>query len=383
MNIILRDYLIKRRWAISTIFFIYGLTFSSWAARIPTIQQKFDLSEAGLGSLLLALPIGSFLSLPIAGFLVAKFSSKLVTIVSILAYIFSFLLIPIVDSVFLLGVNLFLLGFTGNTVKIAINTQAVALEKLYERPILAAFHGMWSLAGFGGATFGALMIAFDTSILIHYSIVFVFNILLAILVFRKLLESDKTGTAVNQSIFSVPDKSLLLLGFIAFCSMLIEGTMFDWSGVYFKTIVQASIQWVGTGYVAFMISMATMRFFADKITAIYGAKVIIMISGTLSFLGLAIAILFPMLISSLTGFLIVGMGVSSVIPLVFGMAGSTNKMAPSVALASVSTMGFIGFLIGPPLVGFMAEVFGLQISFALIALMGLMIVLFGSRLKSA
>lgn len=367
--------------AISVIFFIYGLTFASWATRIPTIQQKFNLSEAGLGSLLLALPLGSFISLPIAGYLVAKFNSKVVVQLSILLYLLSLLLISFIDSIFILGIDLFLLGLMGNTLNIAINTQAVILSKLYKRPILGSFHGMWSLAGFAGAAVGALLIALNKSIGFHYLIIFGLNLLLSLLVFRYLLVSDKLKTDNSQTIFALPDRSLVVIGIIAFCSMLIEGTMFDWSGVYFKSIVQAPPQWVGMGYVAFMISMAAMRFVSDKVTLAYGVKAIIMVSGTLSFIGLTLVILFPVLLVSLIGFLIVGVGVSSVIPIVFGMAGNTTKMAPSVALASVSSMGFFGFLIGPPLVGFMAEAFGLQFSFAVIACIGLLTVLLASRLK--
>lgn len=371
----------RARWGISAIFFIYGLTFASWATRIPTIQQYFNLSDAGLGSLLLALPFGSFISLPIAAYLVAKFNSKVVVQLSILSYILSLLLISFIDSIFILGLDLFLLGLMGNTLNIAINTQAVILSKLYKRPILASFHGMWSLAGFAGAAVGAILIALNKSIAFHYAIIFGLNLFLSLFVFRYLLASDKSKTESSQPIFTLPDRSLLVLGLIAFCSMLIEGTMFDWTGVYFKNIVQAPPQWVGMGYVAFMISMAAMRFVADKMTLVYGVKTIIMVSGMLSFIGLSLVILFPVIITSLVGFLIVGVGVSSVIPLVFAAAGNTTKMAPSAALASVSSMGFFGFLIGPPMVGFMAEAFGLQFSFAVIAFIGLFTVLLASRIR--
>jgi Na+/melibiose symporter-like transporter len=269
----------------------------------------------------------------------------------------------------------------GNTLNIAINTQAVILSKLYKRPILASFHGMWSLAGFAGAAVGAILIALNKSIAFHYAIIFGLNLFLSLFVFRYLLASDKSKTESSQPIFTLPDRSLLVLGLIAFCSMLIEGTMFDWTGVYFKNIVQAPPQWVGMGYVAFMISMAAMRFVADKMTLVYGVKTIIMVSGMLSFIGLSLVILFPVIITSLVGFLIVGVGVSSVIPLVFAAAGNTTKMAPSAALASVSSMGFFGFLIGPPVVGFMAEAFGLQFSFAVIAFIGLFTVLLASRIR--
>ncbi len=372
------------RWSISIIFFCYGLTFASWAARIPTIQTKFQLSEAGLGTLLIALPVGSFISLPIAGYLAAKYGSKLVTIASIIAYSTSFVSIAFFDSIYLIGIMLFFLGFMGNSVNIAINTQAVDLGKLMKKTIMASFHGVWSLAGFAGAAIGALFIANDIGLQVHYISIFILNITLSLLAFPNLLQQnkDKQSTSDEPSpIFVLPDKSLLLLGIIAFFSMLIEGTMFDWSGVYFKKVVESPLKWVGVGYVAFMISMAGVRFVADKLTNMYGAKRMIFISGICSFSGLLLVIAIPQFVVAVVGFFIIGLGVSVVIPLVFDMAGNSKKMLPSLALASVSTMGFFGFLIGPPIIGFIAEALGLRTSFSLIAFMALLVVILSRRLK--
>lgn len=230
---IIKSPMIKSRWAISTIFFCYGLTFASWASRIPSIQEKFSLSEAELGTLLLMLPIGSFISLPIAGFLVAKWNSYLVTRLSIILYLISLVAISISENIFLLGLVLFLFGLMGNMVNIAINTQAVTLEKEYRKNIMASFHGMWSLAGFFGAIIGAFMIGNEVMLQYHYTIIFVSSILAALLSFKFLIKSDLDEDE-NKPIFAIPDKSLLLLGIIAFCSMMCEGTMFDWSGVYYK-----------------------------------------------------------------------------------------------------------------------------------------------------
>ncbi|GAB3336260.1 MFS transporter [Marivirga atlantica] len=371
----------KNRLAISAIFFSYGLTFASWAARIPSIQSKFDLSEAGLGSLLIALPVGSFISLPIAGYLVAKYGSKKITQINVLAYSLSLFLIAFIPSVYAVGAMLFLFGFTGNSINVAINTQAVDLGKLMKKPIMASFHGMWSLAGFGGAALGAVMIAYNLNLELHYGLVLAINLIVSLWAFSSLLHIKPTEEEKNAPTFVWPDKSLLLLGIIALCSMLIEGTMFDWSGVYFKKVVHAPTQWVGLGYVAFMISMAGVRFVADKVTAVYGSKRIIMLSGICSLVGLLLVILLPHFYITIIGFFIIGIGVSAVIPLVFDMAGNTQRMLPSIALASVSTMGFFGFLVGPPIIGFLAEALGLQISFSFIAFMALLVIILASRLK--
>ncbi|MBK6267300.1 MFS transporter [Marivirga sp. S37H4] len=373
--------LMKSRIAISAIFFCYGLIFSSWAARIPTVQEKFDLSETELGTLLLMLPIGSFISLPLAGLLVAKWNSKLITQIAINLYLISLLLIGLSNNVYLLAFVLFFFGMMGNMVNIAINTQAVTLEKNYGRNIMASFHGMWSLAGFAGATIGAYMIGTDVLLKYHYAIVVVAGVIAAWISFNWLLKNDQEE-GEEKPVFALPDKGLILLGVIAFCSMMAEGTMFDWSGVYFRKVVNAPEKWIGLGYTAFMISMAGTRFLADNFTKKYGIKNVIRVSGLFTVSGLLLSILFPYFITSIIGFFIVGIGVSSVIPLVFSAAGRTKTMSSGVALASISTMGFFGFLLGPPLIGFLAGWMNLQLSFSFIALMGLAVVILAGKIKT-
>lgn len=373
--------LLNSRIAVSTIFLCYGLTFASWASRIPTVQQKFQLSESELGALLLTLPIGSFISLPLAGFLVAKWNSRIVTQIAICLYLFSLFIIGFIENVYTLAFVLFCFGLMGNMVNIAINTQAVNLEKLYERNIMASFHGMWSLAGFAGASIGALMIGNDILLRYHYAIIFITSIIAAWISFNWLLKRDQ-DEGEDKPIFALPDKSLFLLGLIAFCSMMAEGTMFDWSGVYFKKVVEAPEKWVGLGYVAFMISMAGTRFLADNFTKKYGIQRVIRVSGIFTVSGLIISIAFPYFVTSIIGFLIVGAGVSSVVPLAFSAAGRTKTMSSSVALAAVSTMGFFGFLLGPPLIGFIAGWMNLKISFSFIALMGLAVVILAGKIKT-
>lgn len=255
------------------------------------------------------------------------------------------------------------------------------MEKLYQRNIMASFHGMWSLAGFAGAAIGALMIGNEILLKYHYSIIFVVAIIAAWISFSWLLKKDQ-DEGEDKPIFALPDKSLLLLGLIAFCSMMAEGTMFDWSGVYFKKVVDAPEKWVGLGYVAFMVSMAATRFLADNLTKKYGIKNIIRASGILTVIGLCISIFFPYFVASIIGFFIVGAGVSSVVPLAFSAAGRTKTMSSSVALAAVSTMGFFGFLLGPPLIGFIAGWMNLKVSFSFIALTGLAVVILAGKIKT-
>jgi MFS family permease len=273
------------------------------------------------------------------------------------------------NSIFQLASLLFLFGLFGNMMNISVNTQAVGVEHLYKRTIMASFHGVWSLAGFTGAAIGTLMIGLGISPLIHFIIIAVLTISISLIAQSKAIAKDDNKT--GSTFFAKPDMVLLKLGLIAFCCMAAEGTMFDWSGVYFQKIVHAPTSLITIGYAAFMCSMAIGRFVGDKLVANFGKKRMLQASGIVIAIGLLIAVVFPSLIIATIGFLLVGFGVSSVVPLVYSQAGKSTKLSPGMALAAVSSIGFLGFLVGPPIIGFIAEAFGLQWSFTLIALLGL------------
>jgi MFS family permease len=196
----------------------------------------------------------------------------------------------------------------------------------------------------------------------------------------KFLKKDSVKQD-NKPLFTMPDKSLMNLGLIAFCSLICEGAMFDWSVVYFKKVVMADAAWIGAGYTAFMGTMALGRFIADWFAGKFGIQKTLQLSGLLTASGLLIAVVFPGLFTAIIGFLLVGAGVSSVVPLVYSAAGKANAANPGVALAAVSTIGFLGFLIGPPLIGFIAGLSSLKVSFLFIAVMGMSVVFVSSKAK--
>lgn len=358
------------RVAVSSLFFLSGLCFSSWTSRIPSIQHSLGLNDAGLGAILLSLPIGLMVSLPLAGWLVAKFGSRVIMISAAIFYCCTLPFIGFAEQSWQLVVALFLFGMAGNILNIAMNTQGVGVEAIYGRSIMASFHGIWSLAGFTGASLGTFMISRNIQPSNHFLIVTAAVLLIILSVWSYTLKSD-ANAAVGQQIFVKPDRSLLNLGVIAFCCMICEGSMFDWSGVYFQKVVKAERAWIGAGLTAFMSTMAAGRFVADWLVTRFGVKKILQMSGVVIAAGLFTAVLFPNIPTAIAGFILVGAGVSSVVPLVYSAAGKSKKVSPGVALAAVSTIGYLGFLLGPPLIGFIAEASSLRVSFTLIALLGL------------
>jgi MFS family permease len=370
----------KYRIATSVFFFIAGLTFSTWASRIPAIQAKLHLSDAALGGVLFALPAGLMVSLPISGWLVSKYGSRPMLITGSICYPMILLLLASSTSVLHLVLSLFSFGLTGNLINIAMNNQAVGIETLYGRSVMASFHGLWSLAGFTGAVTGTFFVSRGYSPLIHFTIVCSTCILLVLIAYKFTLPHDARKRQA-QKIFVKPDRELLLLGLIAFCCLLCEGAMSDWSGIYFKKIVHAPASLITIGYVAFTSTMALGRFIGDWLVTKSGVHRMLQISGSIISVGLLVAVIFPYMASATAGFFLVGFGVSSVVPIVYGLAGKSTKMSAGTALAAVSTIGFLGFLVGPPLIGFIAQVVSLRWSFTLIAILGFGTAVLSGKLK--
>lgn len=370
------------RIAVSVFFFIAGITSASWASRIPDIKDKLQLTEAALGGILFSLPAGQLVSLPLSGWLISKFGSRQLLIYASIFFPLTLILIPFAASGLQLIVVLFFFGLWANLFNISMNTQAVEIESMYGRSIMASFHGLWSLAGFCGAAIGNFFVSGNVSPLIHFICIAVFAGILITGFYRYTLpapaNNDEAGA--KQPLFIKPDKFVLLLGLISFCCMLCEGSMADWSGIYFQNVVGSPDKFKTLGYVSFMATMASGRFLGDWLITKFGVKRILQFSGTLISGGLLVMILFPWLQAAITGCLLVGIGVSCVVPMVYGLAGRSKSMSPQFALAAVSTIGFMGFLLGPPVIGFIAQASSLRWSFALIAAMGFGITLLAGRL---
>ncbi|MES2648895.1 MAG: MFS transporter [Bacteroidota bacterium] len=369
------------RIAVSAFFFLAGITFASWASRIPHIKEHLHLSDGALGTILLALPIGLMTGLPLAGWAVTKYGSKATLTLSTIMYPLILVSLGLTNEVWQLALGLFFFGLLGNLMNISVNTQAVSVESAYGRTIMASFHGMWSLAGFAGAGIGTLMVSAGMSPLTHFIIIAALMMLIVLVGHRYAVPKDPPHNG-KQTLFAKPDKTILKFGIIAFACMACEGTMFDWSGVYFKTVVLAPESKTTIGYVAFMCTMAAGRFTTDRLINRFGVKPMLRLSGILITVGLLVSIIFPYLIPATIGFLLVGFGVSSVVPTVYGLAGRSKTMSPGIALAAVSSISFFGFLLGPPIIGFIAEASSLRWSFALVSCLGLVTAFMAGKIKT-
>ncbi len=376
------SYLNRIRWAVSLFYFGMGLCFATWASRIPTIKTALLLSDGVLGTTLFALPVGQLTMMFFSGKLVTRFGSHRILPFSVLMYTFSMTNLGLAQNAWQLALGLFAFGIFANLTNIAINTQGVYTEELFKRTIMSSFHGAWSLAGFTGALVGLGLMALQISTYTHFLIVAAVVLLLVAFNVNYLVKAKEKIQGIKKKRFSKPDKSLVLLGIIGFCSMASEGVMFDWSGVYFKDIIKVPGALVVLGYTSFMIMMASGRFFGDGLIDRFGRKKVMQISGVMISTGLFTAVLFPFLIPSTLAFMFVGLGVSTIVPTLYSIAGKHPTIPTGEALTAVSSVSFLGFLMGPPVIGYIAELSSLRFSFAFIGIFGFMIALMVSRIKA-
>lgn len=368
------------RLAVSLFYFGQGLAFASWASRIPIIKNALQLTEAQLGTILLMLPIGQLMTMPISGKLVSKYGSHRILPITALIYLAVLCLIPFAQNAWQLGAILWMFGVIGNMCNIAVNTQGVLAEELYKKSIMSSFHGAWSIAGFTGALVGLLTLNLQLSTSTHFFLIaglLICNILLN----RAFLVQDTTTKTEKKGFSFKPDRLLISLGVIGFCSMATEGAMFDWSGVYFSDIVKAPESLITLGYASFMVMMAIGRFIGDAVIRKIGRQRTLQVSGLLMFTGMMTAVAFPNLIICTLAFMLVGIGVACNVPSVYSVAGKHKTISSGVALAMVSSVSYLGFLIGPPLIGYIAELFSLRYSFGIFALFGLLMFVLTTNMR--
>lgn len=361
----------KQRVSLSAFFFLAGFCFASWASRIPTIKMIYELNDAQLGNLLLTLPISSLVGVPISGWLVAKFDSRLPLMISFVLFSLSLAMIGYSSSLLFLIIAIFLFSFCMRIINISMNTQSITLQKGFVRKIVGSFHGIWSTGGILGVGVSTWMVNENVSMQVHFLIVCFISIAASLAAYPFLLKNDKVAEG-NKLIVGKPDKMVMLLGLLVFFAAVCEGGIFDWSGVYFKDIVKVEL--FTLGYLLFMVFMALSRFFSDILIEKIGMKRMYIISASLITLGILVLILFPYFWPSIIGLSITGIGVAAIFPMTFMLAGTSTKYSAGMAISIVATYAIVGMLIGPPLIGYIAHAFNLKAAFIIFIISGLMFI---------
>ncbi|WP_412467228.1 MFS transporter [Pedobacter sp. KLB.chiD] len=370
------------RLAISAFYFMQGVCFASWASRIPTFKASMGLNDAELGSILFALPAGQILTMFFSAKLTTHFGSKKMLRATAPLYAIALTFLALANTGWQLAAFLVLFGITGNLCNIALNTQGVAGENYYGKPIMSSFHGAWSIGNLTGALIALGLVNLKLGMYTHFWIIALISLTNVLFNAQKLLNYNKPDTVAEKTkFFTMPQGILVLLGVIAFCSMATEGTMFDWSAIYFEDVVKLPHNKAIIGYASFMFMMASGRFMGVYLIGKFGRKNLLQISGAIISIGMALAVIFPYLITAIFGFMLIGLGVSSIVPMVYSIAGNNRKVPAGKAITMVSSIGYFAFLFGPPLIGYVSQLSSLRYSFGIISVFGLLIIFLVAKIK--
>jgi MFS family permease len=366
------------RLAVLGIFFLNGLALASWVVRIPAVQEKLDLSEGFLGLALLGAAVGALAAMPATGWLVARLGSRPVVGVTALLLSVSLILPALASDLALLVVSLVMLGASNGALDVSMNSQAVAVEKRYGRPIMSSFHAAFSLGGLAGAAVGGVVASLGVGVLAHLAGVGALMAAAVVVAYRAMLPAgaDRGG---GGPAFARPTRALAGLGAISFCVLLGEGAMADWSAVYLDGPLGTGPGFAAAGYAAFSVAMAAGRLFGDRLAQRFGPVWLVRAGAAAAAAGLGLSLAVGHPLFALVGFASAGVGFSIIFPAALSAAGRTKGTAAGPAIAAVATAGYFGFLVGPPSIGFAAELIGLGGAlYIVVALSAAIVLLAGS-----
>lgn len=365
------------RLAISSFFFFVGFLYANWVARLPELQRLYDVSDATLGTLLLCWAAGAIVAMPFAGWLTVVFGSHRLTQITAFGFCLFAPVIPLFSNLWLIGGLFFFLGINNGALDVSINGQAVYVERMYKKPIMSSFHGIFSIGMALGAGSGALFAKLGIPLFSHLLTISCLCLVLIIWASFHLIEDENAKNEENTEgghTFRLPTKAILPLGIIAFCGMTGEGAMADWSAIYMNKVIGMSEAFSALAFGSFAAAMTVGRIFGDYFTKQFGKRKVLILSSLLAFLGLILVLVFANAYIVLFGFFCVGLGLANVVPIVYSTAGNTEGVTPSVGIAMSTTIGYAGFFIGPPVIGYLSDLFSLKIG--LIFTLTLFVVMF-------
>ncbi len=367
----------RARISTATVFFVFGALLATWVSRIPVIQSKLHLSNAELGIALLGAPVGQLLAMGVTPRFVHRWSSATAARWAILATGGCTVLLGLAGSLTTLTLFLVLFGFTLGTLDICMNTQAVAVERRYGRPVMSGLHGVYSVGVLVGAAFGALAAGLGVVPVAHFAVAACVLGLVAVVGARDLL-----GRSADVAVDATADSStearkprlrehptLIAVGVVAFCSLFAEGAGDNWSGVFLHQVEHASYGLAPLGTAMIGVGMAIGRFAGDGVIARWGRARTLFWASLVASGGIVLALAGGSVPAALAGYAVFGLGVATIVPISFTVAGNTSGVAPAWALSRVSTMAYVGQLSSPAIIGLVAHATGLSWALAIPAML--------------
>jgi MFS family permease len=373
-------------WGVMARFLIHGLVISTWVSRIPSIKASLHLNDGVFGFTLLGSAIGSIIGIPLSGWVITRYGSRSACTWTSIGLCVALALPAFAINAATLFAALFLFGAMAGSNDVAMNAQGVGVERQMGSPTMSRFHSMFSMAGIIGAAGGGLIASRGVPATEHFLITAACFLAFSLSTAPLLNESSPVvpaTTPLAKLRFRHLPTPLIALSVIGFCIFLSEGAIADWTAIYLKQVLSAGPGLAAAGYAVFSAAMAIFRLFGDAITVRLGVAQTIRAGGILAACGLASALLVDSPYWALPGFALAGVGFSSIIPLVFAAGGRIQSVSEGAGVATVSGIGYIGFLVGPPVIGFVSQILNLRAGlFVIVLLSGLTAMLVNVATKS-
>jgi len=361
----------KARWAIALTFLVHGSIVGSWVPHIPLAKDRLDVGTGIFGVALLAIALGAIIAMPLSGILINRYGSARITTVTGIAMCLAFILPPLAPALpsFLAAALVF--GASIGSMDVAMNAHGVAIEKAMRRPTMSLLHGCFSVGAMVGSLLGALLLSVMSEIS-HILLASALCLALFLLAIRFFLPSAIDKGLSGQS-FVWPTRATIGLGILCFLALVAEGAVVDWSGLLLRERFQLEAGTAALGFAAFAAGMSLSRFLGDRLRVKLGATRLVRWSAFLMALGLAVALIVPSPAVAISALAVAGIGIGNAVPILFAGGGRLEPDAPGRGIAAVTTLGYAGFLAGPPLIGFVAELTGLPLALGLVVLASLII----------
>jgi len=356
----------QARGAVTAVFLLNGLIFGSWAARIPAVRDHVGLSDGELGIALACGAIGSIVAMPIAGARAARIGSRRATRVALGLMSLAVAVVALAPSLPALCALMVFMGAAMGSCDVTMNAHGVEVERRYQRAILAGLHAAFSVGGLAGAAIGAAAAAAGLDVRVHLAIVGAVAAAVGLTWSRRFLAGDADAMGHSDPVFVRPPRRLLALGALAFACLVIEGASADWSAVYLRDELGTAAGAAALAFTAFSVTMTCGRLVGDRLVNRFGPQAVVRAGGALAAVGFGLGLAAASPAAGIAGFACLGAGMSGVVPIVFRAAGRVPGMAAGVGLAAVSSMGYLGFLAGPPTIGGIATLVGLPTALVLL-----------------
>jgi hypothetical protein len=368
------------RWAIAAIFAVDGAVVGTWAARVPALKDHAGVSTTTLGLALAGLAAGALVAMPVSGWRTAREGSRRTTLAWVAAIVIALPVPALATSAVGLILGAMALGAANGGIDVAMNAHGVEVERRLGRPILSSLHAGFSLGCLVGAGTGALVAGAGVDVRVHFAVMALVLAVAALAAAPHLLPSGADAAPPGGRL-TLPPRGLWPLGAIAFCCLLAEGAAADWSAVYIDEPLGAGAGTAALGFTGFSVAMTVSRLLGDRLTLRLGAPAVVRGGALVATIGLAAALLIAKPAAGVAGFACLGAGVAVVVPSVFRAAGSGHGVAAATALAAVTTVGYSGFLVGPPVIGAIAGVTSLPAALTLVLAATLLVAALAPRVR--